>query len=267
QDDRKKVIKEALEAAGLDDKKFTPDQIGGAISKAKNKLLRAGHYAAPGHDYFTEIVSRVYPPYEKKLPAAHAVDFDDLLLIPALALRHDPDLRAQLDARFRFLLIDEYQDTNSAQYEIARQLSRDYPNICVVGDPDQSIYKFRGSDIKNILNFERDFPDARVITLDKNYRSTKAILHAADVLIDHNTQRKKKPLTTDNPFGEPVRVLLFNDGLDEADRVAGRIALSVRLGQRRFLDHAVFLRTNALSRSLESAFIKNGVPYQMVRGL
>jgi DNA helicase-2/ATP-dependent DNA helicase PcrA len=267
QDDRKKVIRDALETAGLDDKKFTPDQIGRAISKAKNKLIRADRYAAHAHDYFTEIVSRVYPIYEKKLRAANAVDFDDLLLIPALALRHDEDLRAELDARFRFLLIDEYQDTNGAQYEVARQLSRDHPNICVVGDPDQSIYKFRGSDIKNILDFERDFPDARVITLEKNYRSTKAILHAASALIDHNTQRKKKSLVTDNPAGQPVRVLTFNDGVEEADRVAGRIADAVRLGQRSFRDFAVFLRTNALSRSLESALIKNGVPYQMVRGL
>src|SRR5262249_29678988 len=151
------------------------------------------------------------------------VDFDDLLLMPALALRTNDELRAELDSRYRFVLIDEYQDTNGAQYEIARRLSIDHPNICVVGDPDQSIYKFRGSDIKIILDFERDFPTAKTITLEKNYRSTKAILHAASSLIDHNLQRKKKTLVTDNSAGEPVRVLTFDDGLDEADKVAARI--------------------------------------------
>src|SRR5260370_7601133 len=151
--------------------------------------------------------------------ALNGGDFDALLMVPALALRHDPELRAELDHRFRFLLIDEYQDTNGAQYEIARRLSMDQRNICVVGDPDQSIYKWRGSDIRNILDFENDFPDARVITLDKNYRSTKAILHAASVLIDHNKQRKKKSLVTDNSQGEPVHVLTYSDGLTEPDQL------------------------------------------------
>ena len=267
QDDRKRVVKDALAAAGLDDAKFSPDQISGAISKAKNKLLRADQYGAKANDYFEQTVARVYPYYERRLRESNAVDFDDLLMIPALALKHNAELRAELDHRFRFLLIDEYQDTNGAQYEIARRLSMDQRNICVVGDPDQSIYRWRGSDIRNILDFEHDFPDARVITLDKNYRSTKAILRAASVLIDHNKQRKKKSLVTDNSPGEPVRVLTFSDGLEEADRVAERIRDAVRLGKRGFRDFAIFLRTNALSRALESAFIKHGIPYQMVRGL
>src|SRR5581483_11901275 len=148
------------------------------------------------------------------------VDFDDLLLIPALALKHDAELRTELDARFRFVLIDEYQDTNTAQYAIARGLSVDQPNLCVVGDPDQSIYKWRGSDITNILNFERDFPNARVITLDRNYRSTPAILRAAGHLIAHNRQRKPKDLVTDNPDGRPVGVLTFETGQDEAEGIA-----------------------------------------------
>src|SRR5205085_3998900 len=145
-------------------------------------------------DFFSTTVAGVYHGYEKRLRDANAVDFDDLLLKPALAMRHDEELRAELDARFRFVLIDEYQDTNGAQYEIARRLSVDHPNICVVGDPDQSIYKFRGSDIKIILDFERDFPNAKTITLEKNYRSTQAILRAASALIGHNKQRKKKTL-------------------------------------------------------------------------
>ena len=265
QDDRKKLIKDAMATADLAESKFSPDQIGAAISKAKNQLILPDRFAA--FDFFTETVSRVYPVYQRRLRETNAVDFDDLLLIPALALRHDQELRAELDARFRFLLIDEYQDTNGAQYEIARRLSMDHRNICVVGDPDQSIYKFRGSDIRNILDFERDYPDARSITLEKNYRSTKAILHAASVLIDHNKQRKKKTLVTDNPQGEPVRVTTYADGLEEADRVAARIRDAVNSGKRRYRDHAIFLRTNALSRTLESAFVKYGIPYQMVRGL
>lgn len=264
-DDRAKIIKDSFESAGVDDARFSPAQIGAAISKAKNQLILPDRY--PSHDYFTETVSRIYPVYQRKLRDSNAVDFDDLLLIPALALRHDPELRAELDARFRFLLIDEYQDTNGAQYEIAKRLSMDHRNICCVGDPDQSIYRFRGSDIRIILDFERDFPDARTITLEKNYRSTRAILHAASTLIAHNQQRKKKSLVTDNPEGEPVRALIFGDGLEEADRVAARIRESVNARKRRYRDFAIFLRTNALSRTLESAFIKYGIPYQMVRGL
>src|SRR6478735_3513559 len=195
-DDRNKLVKDALAATGMDDVKFSPDRLGGAISKAKNQLLTPNGYEKTANDFFTQTVAKVYHGYEKRLRAANAMDFDDLLYLPAQALRLNEEFRRDLDTRFRYVLIDEYQDTNSAQYEIARRLSVDHPNLCVVGDPDQSIYKWRGSDIKNILDFERDFPTARVITLTQNYRSTKAILHAASVLIDHNKQRKKKSLVT-----------------------------------------------------------------------
>ncbi|MBO0697907.1 MAG: UvrD-helicase domain-containing protein [Zavarzinella sp.] len=267
QDDRNKVVKQALEAAGLDNVKFTPERIGGAISKAKNQLLTPERYAATGSDFFTNTAAKVYAIYQKRLRDANGMDFDDLLYIPALALRMDEELRAELDARFKFILIDEYQDTNSAQYEIAKRLSIDHRNLCVVGDPDQSIYKWRGSDIRNILDFERDFPDARVITLDKNYRSTPAILRAASALIDHNRQRKKKTLRTDNPDGEPVRVLTFDTGLDEANGVAQRIKETVAAGRYGYRDFAVFVRINALTRTLESAFVQYGVPFQIVKGL
>jgi len=266
-DDRNKVVKLALDAAGFDNVKFTPERIGAAISKAKNQLLTPDRYAATGGDYFTKTVATVYAIYQKKLRDANGMDFDDLLYVPAMALRYDEELRAELDARFRFILIDEYQDTNSAQYETARRLSVDYRNLCVVGDPDQSIYKWRGSDIKNILDFERDFPDARVITLDKNYRSTPAILRAASAVIDHNRQRKKKILRTDNLDAEPVRVLQFDTGLDEATGIAQRIKDSVASGKFRFGDFAVFVRLNALTRNLESAFTQRGVPFQIVKGL
>src|SRR5262249_3463093 len=158
-------------------------------------------------DFFSQTVARVYLIYDKKLRDANAVDFDDLLLWPALALKHDPELRSELDARFRFVLIDEYQDTNMAQYAIARGLTVEHPNLCVVGAPDQSIYGWRGSDIRNILDFERDFPTARVITLERNYRSSKSILRAASHLIAHNRRRKPKELRTENQTGQPVTTL------------------------------------------------------------
>jgi DNA helicase-2/ATP-dependent DNA helicase PcrA len=266
-DDRNKIVKQALDAAGLDNVKFTPERIGAAISKAKNQLLTPERYAATGSDFFTNTVAHVYAIYQKKLRDANGLDFDDLLYIPALALRQDDELRAELDARFKFVLIDEYQDTNGAQYEIAKRLSVDHRNLCVVGDPDQSIYKWRGSDIKNILDFERDFPDARVITLDKNYRSTPAILRAADAVIANNRQRKKKILRTDNREGEPVRVLTFDTGLDEAQIIAQRIKDAVQAGKYKYREFAVFVRMNALTRTLESAFIQRGVPFQIVKGL
>jgi DNA helicase II / ATP-dependent DNA helicase PcrA len=266
-DDRNKVIKQALDTAGLDNVKFTPERIGGAISKAKNQLLTPEKYAATGSDFFTNTAAKVYGIYQKKLRDAHGLDFDDLLYIPALALRLDEELRAELDARFKFVMVDEYQDTNGAQYEIAKRLSVDNRNLCVVGDPDQSIYKWRGSDIKNILDFERDFPDARVITLDKNYRSTPAILRAADAVIANNRQRKKKILRTDNNEGEPVRVLTFDTGLDEANLVAQRIRDAVESSKFKYRDFAVFVRMNALTRTLESAFVQRGVPFQIVKGL
>lgn len=266
-DDRNRLVKDALAATGIDDVKFSPERLAGAISRAKNQLLTPNQYEKTANDFFSQTVSKVYHGYEKRLRAANAMDFDDLLYLPAMALRLNEEFRRDLDARFRYVLIDEYQDTNSAQYEIAKRLSLDHPNLCVVGDPDQSIYKWRGSDIKNILDFERDFPDARVITLTQNYRSTKAILHAASVLIDHNKQRKKKSLTTDNPQGEPVRVVTFDNGLDEAEGVVVRIKEAVKAGRFRYRDHAIFMRINALTRSLESAFVKHGVPFQIVKGL
>ena len=266
-DDRNRLVKAALGTAGIDDVKFTPDRLAGAISKAKNMLLTPKLYEATANDFFTQTVAKVYYLYEKKLRAANGMDFDDLLYLPALALKLNEELRRDLDRRFKYILIDEYQDTNQAQYEIARRLSINEPNLCVVGDPDQSIYKWRGSDIKNILDFERDFPATKVITLEQNYRSTPAILHAATVLIDHNKQRKKKALVTANPDGEPVRVLTFDNGLEEAEGVVVRIKEAVQAKKFRYRDHAIFLRINALSRTLESAFVKHAVPFQIVKGL
>jgi len=266
QSDRTRMVKTSLELAGVDNVRFTPETIQAAISKAKNQLLTPDQYSRHAHDFFTQTVAGAYEVYEKRMREANALDFDDLLLWPALALKNDEELRAELDARFRYVLIDEYQDTNKAQYALARGLSIDQPNLCVVGDPDQSIYKWRGSDIRNILDFERDFPSARVITLERNYRSTKAILHAASCLIAHNRQRKPKNLFTENSAGNPVTVISHETGLDEAESLAQRVQQAVEQG-RRYRDFAVFVRVNALSRTLETAFVKARVPYQIVRGL
>lgn len=266
-DDRNKLVQAALDRVGMDNTKFTPDRLAGAISKAKNALMTPKQYEQQARDFFSQTAAKVYFDYEKRLRTANAMDFDDLLYLPAMALKMNEEFRAELDARFKYVLIDEYQDTNQAQYEIARRLSIHHPNLCVVGDPDQSIYKWRGSDIRNILDFERDFPAAKVITLEQNFRSTKTILHAASTVIDHNKQRKKKSLVTGNPTGEPVRVLTYDSGLDEAEGVVVRIKQLVSEGKFRYRDHAIFLRINALSRTLESAFVKHGVPFQIVKGL
>jgi DNA helicase-2/ATP-dependent DNA helicase PcrA len=267
QADRAKLVKVAVEDAGLGNSRFTPEALAGGISKAKNQLLSPERYAQQARDFFSQTVAHVYPIYQKRLKDSNALDFDDLLYWPALALKHDQELRAELDARFRFVLIDEYQDTNHAQYAIARALSVDHPNLCVVGDPDQSIYAFRGSDISNILNFERDFPNARVLTLSRNYRSTQAILAAASCLIAHNKRRKPKDLVTENQPGAPVAVLTFETGVEEAEGIARRIQKAVEAGERSYRDFAVFLRINALSRGLEQAFVKQRVPFQIVKGL
>ena len=185
----------------------------------------------------------------------------------AVLLRENPELRRTLDERYQYIMVDEYQDTNLAQYTIVRALSVDYPNLAVTGDPDQSIYGWRGATIRNILEFERDFPGVRVVRLEQNYRSTKCILRAADQLISNNRSRKEKTLHTDNAQGEPVRIVVFPTGRDEADAIAGRIANEVSAGLRRARDYAVFYRTNALTRLLERSLRSVGVPYQIVRGL
>ncbi len=267
QTDRARLMKLALEDAGLDESRYKPETLSQAISKAKNQLLSPEKYGARAGDFFTQTVGKIYPIYEKRLRDANALDFDDLLYWLALALKNDQELRAELDARFKYILIDEYQDTNLAQYSIIRSLSQDHPNLCVVGDPDQSIYKFRGSDIRNILDFEQDFPNARVLTLSTNYRSTRAILQAASQVIAHNKKRKPKTLQTDNPEGQPVTVLTFDTGETEAEGIARRIKEAVTSGKRRYRDFAVFLRINALTRGLERAFTVLQVPFQIVKGL
>ncbi|WP_252856005.1 ATP-dependent helicase [Aeoliella straminimaris] len=264
--DSRQVLKRVLEAEKIHVMGYSPDRIAAAISSAKNKLITATDYQARRGSPLSEIVAQVYPAYQQRMLQSAAVDFDDLLMHVASLLYHNPEVRGQLDNRFRYVLVDEYQDTNKAQYVILKALSVDHPNLAATGDPDQSIYGWRGADITNILEFERDFPQVRVVRLEQNYRSTKCILRVADQLIAHNTRRKKKSLFTDNEEGRAVRLVAYGDQDLEAAGIAEEIHAAIERGERRASDFAIFYRTNALSRSMERALRAAGVPYQMVRG-
>ena len=265
-DDSRKLLVATLNDEDIDLSHYTPDQVARGISWAKNELISPEQYEPRHGSPLGAIVARVYPKYEQRLRAANAVDFDNLLFHVAVLLKESAELRAGLDARFRYILVDEYQDTNLAQYAIVRALSIDHPNLAVTGDPDQSIYGWRGANLNNILDFEQDFPQVRVVRLEHNYRSTKNILRVADQLIAHNKRRKQKRLFTDNAEGAKVRLVQYPSQRDEADHIAALIAQQVDRGQRRPRDFAIFYRTNALSRSLEHALRDRGIPYQIVAG-
>ena len=266
-DDSKKLLRRAAKSIGLPLTHTPVDRLAGVISRAKNDFV-SPHTFEPrwGHPE-DDIAARVWPLYQRMLLENNAVDFDDLLVHVARVLTEQPELRSMLDARHRWILVDEYQDTNAVQYMIVHALSIDHPNLSVTGDPDQAIYGWRGASIRNILEFERDYPTARIVKLERNYRSTSNILGTADRLIAHNTKRKPKILLTDAPPGAPVRIVLDSSSRDEADRIANEIQASVVSGRRKASDHAILFRTNALSRSFEVALRTRGVAYQLVRGL
>jgi DNA helicase-2/ATP-dependent DNA helicase PcrA len=262
-----RALRRAIERARIDPAMFNLDQIGSRISWLKSQFtLPEDYQPRPGFP-LGEVVRRVYPAYQSLLAQSNAVDFDDLLLHAATILRDCPEIRQSLDERHQFVLVDEYQDTNLAQYAIARALSVDYPNLAVTGDPDQSIYGWRGAHVGNILEFEKDYPQVRVVRLEQNYRSTKSILRAADELIARNLRRKKKRLFTENAQGPPVRLVIYADQNDEARAIAERIAGDVASGRRRPRQFAVFYRVNALSLPFERAFRELAVPYQLVQGM
>jgi DNA helicase-2/ATP-dependent DNA helicase PcrA len=266
-DDSRRVLRRVLDALDLDTVLYTPDRIAAAISWTKNHLMTAAAYEPRPGNPLGSVLARVYPAYQARLLASGAVDFDDLLLHVASLLRENPETRATLDERYRYIMVDEYQDTNLAQYTIVRALSIDTPNLVVTGDPDQSIYGWRGANLNNILEFEQDYPDVRVVKLEQNYRSTKRILRVADSLIAYNRRRKAKSLFTDNDEGQSVELVTHDNQQSEAENIAATIAAEVRSGRRRPRDFAIFYRVNALSRSLEFALRDEGVPYQMVNGL
>jgi DNA helicase-2/ATP-dependent DNA helicase PcrA len=264
--DAKQTLRRVIEAEKIKIMHYTPERIAAAISSAKNRLVTPAEYQPRPGRPLSQIVGEVYPLYQKRLLASSAVDFDDLLLHVAQLLYKHPEIRADLDDRYRYILVDEYQDTNRAQYVILRAMSRDHPNLAVTGDPDQSIYRWRGADIKNILEFEADYPAVHVVRLEQNYRSTKRILRVADELISHNVQRKQKSLHTENDEGQPVRLTTYPDQDSEAAGIALEIRTAIDKQGRSPSDFAIFYRMNALSRSLEKALREAAVPFQMVRG-
>ncbi|HYO25112.1 MAG TPA: UvrD-helicase domain-containing protein, partial [Lacipirellulaceae bacterium] len=265
-DDARATLRRVIEAGNIRTAHYTPERIASAISAAKNKLVTAERYEPRVGSPLSHVVAAVYPAYQQRLLASSAVDFDDLLLHVANLLYQNAEVRAELDERFRYVLVDEYQDTNHAQYVMLRALSVDYPNLAATGDPDQSIYGWRGADINNILQFEADFPGVKVVRLEQNYRSTKNVLRVADQLIRSNLRRKAKALFTENEEGPAVRLVEYSTQDDEARSIAEQIADQIAAGTHRPKDFAIFYRVNALSRSLERALREFSVPYQMIRG-
>ncbi|MGI8588443.1 MAG: ATP-dependent helicase [Chloroflexia bacterium] len=266
-DDQLGLVKQALKDLGFDEKQYAPRAVLSFISKAKSALLEPPAAREAAENYFQEIAARVYLRYQELLTRNRAVDFDDLIRLPIKLMLEDPAARDKWQRRFNHILVDEYQDTNHAQYILVKLLAEQHGNLCVVGDPDQSIYGWRQADIQNILNFERDYPNARVVLLEQNYRSTQTILGTAQSVIQPNTERKEKNLWTENARGVPVTVYEAYDENDEASYTAREISRMVKRGQARWRDFAVMYRMNAQSRAVEQAFLGYNVPYQMVGGI
>ncbi len=264
--DQTKIVKEAIKLLELSTTNFNPSTVHSTISDAKNKLITAEQFAANSRDFYTQTVARIYTKYQSLLTANNALDFDDLILKVVHGFRDQPQMLAELQQRFQYILIDEYQDTNHAQYMLAHALALRHRNMCVVGDPDQSIYAWRGADIRNILEFEKDYPDARIVKLEQNYRSTKRILQLASSLIARNTRRKEKLLWTENGEGDKATIALCQDEHDEAAWVAGQLMAMQKAGID-WSSMAVFYRINALSRVIEDGLRRAGIPYQIARGV
>ncbi len=265
--DSKQAMKRAIAAANVSTSHTSPEQITSIISSAKNRLVTPEMMLSASSRTGDAVAAKVYPVYQQQLLTANAVDFDDLLFHVAIMLRNNPELRQDLDSRFRYILVDEYQDTNLAQYAIVRGLSINNANLAVTGDPDQSIYGWRGADLNNILDFEKDYPAVKTVRLEQNYRSTPNILRVADQLIRHNQKRKQKDLYTHNPEGDPVVLRMYEDGYQEADGIADEISNAIRVEGMRPRDFAVLCRMNALTRSLEHSMRSRGLPYQIINGV
>ncbi|MGI6031483.1 MAG: ATP-dependent helicase [Eubacteriales bacterium] len=266
-DDSLRVIKDTMKELNIDEKHFTPKSILGAISKAKNDLLGPEEFEREySADFRMRVIAGVYRAYQKKVESANALDFDDLIMKTVELLRTDEEVRDYYQRKFRYVMVDEYQDTNHSQYILVSLLAGGYHNICVVGDDDQSIYRFRGATIENILNFEQQFTGAKVIRLEQNYRSTGSILDAANQVIVHNTARKRKTLWTQNPTGEKITLYQAGDDQSEAMYIANTILEGVKEG-RKFNDYAILYRINAQSGLLERTFSKMGLPHRIIGGV
>ena len=265
-DDSKRLVKDCQKALNIDDKMISHKSILSEISHAKDSMLSPADYqAAAVSDFRLAKIGAVYELYQKRLREADAMDFDDLLGNTVELFRQCPDVLEYYQNRFRYIMVDEYQDTNQVQYEFVRLLAGKSKNLCVVGDDDQSIYKFRGATIENIMSFEKSYPNAKVIRLEQNYRSTKNILNAANAVISNNEERKGKTLWTENPEGDKIQIHTSSNEQDEAGFVATTILEQVAKG-RKYSDFAVLYRMNSQSNILEKVFVKSGIPYRIIGG-
>ncbi|ADL08492.1 DNA helicase PcrA [Thermosediminibacter oceani] len=261
------LIRDCIKALGLDEKKYAPTAVLNYIGRAKDRLQTPEECHDRAKDIREKAMSRVYELYQKRLKESNALDFDDLIMKTVELFRKNPEVLSYYQNRFRHILVDEYQDTNRAQYVLVKLLAEKHRNLCVVGDDDQSIYGFRGADIRNILDFEEDFPDATVIRLEQNYRSTQNILDAANSVISHNFDRKQKSLWTENGRGDKIYLATLGNEHEEAFFIAREIEKLVNMKNFRFRDFAVLYRTNAQSRVLEEMMVKMGLPYKIVGGV
>lgn len=265
--EQKKVMEEAMKELGLDLQQFKPRSFLAAVSSAKSELIDEADFSSLAQGYFEEMTAKAYVLYQKKLAKNNALDFDDILLYTVKLFSNTSAIVEQYQSMFRYIMVDEYQDTNKAQYQLIRYLSDGHRNICVVGDDAQSIYRFRGADIRNILEFEKDYPDAKTVFLEQNYRSTQTILDAADHIIANNVHRKEKKLWTERGKGEAVFIYKAADELSEARFVSAEIENLRKKKHIAYSDAAVLYRTNAQSRSLEEKFLQDGIPYRIVGGI
>ena len=267
-DDQKSVIRKAVKELDLDPKQYREGPLLGVISAAKNEMIEPQDFETQaGGDFRMCQEAKIYKAYQKTLIDNNAVDFDDLLLLTVRLLRENRDILEAYQERLRYIMVDEYQDTNSVQFELIRLLSGKYHNLCVVGDDDQSIYKFRGADITNILSFEETFPGAKVVKLEQNYRSTNNILEAANSVIANNAHRKEKHLWSENGEGKEVSFIHYETAYGEAEDVIDKIQTAVHMGKHQYQDCAILYRTNAQSRAFEEKCIKKSVPYRLVGGV
>ncbi|WP_274654109.1 DNA helicase PcrA [Paenibacillus humicola] len=264
--DQLSVIRNCMKDMNIDTKKFEPKGVQAAIGGAKNELLTPERFENRAGSYFDQIVAKVYASYQKRLKSNNSLDFDDLIMTTIQLFKDEPDVLHFYQNKFRYIHVDEYQDTNRAQYMLCRMLADKHHNICVVGDSDQSIYRWRGADITNILNFEQDYPESKTIMLEQNYRSSANILNAANAVINLNAGRKPKKLWTDRGGGESIGVYVAESEHDEGYFVTSEIRKHVSKG-RKYADHAILYRTNAQSRVIEETLIKSDIPYQIVGGI
>ena len=264
--DQLSIVRQILKARAIDDKAITPRGVLNEISRAKERLIEPERYAQASAGFFQRIVGEVYPDYQGSLRKANALDFDDMLLFSVRLLRERQEVCEYYQAKFAHILVDEFQDVNHAQYELIRILAKGHGNVTVVGDDDQSIYAWRGADVSLIHRFSGEFPGAKTIKLERNYRSTKRILAAAHAVVKHNRSRASKELWTENDEGSPVSITETGTEQDEAMLVADTILQATRTGKRKFADFVILYRTNAQSRVIEEAFLMMRIPHVLIGG-